>query len=772
MKNLRRPSSFVVILLCLAAVPPARAQGGGQVWRVTRFDVTATLPAANATERVLTARANITARNVSQSEYRTFTVRLNPAAEITAVTVGDQTATYNKREDQRTKTQTVQINLPGPFQPNATVAITVDYRLPLAGQNTGLAALSPEGAQFLPLSFWYPAPNSPFALYGADFAPVRLTVNAPGGPTVVSSGQTAATVAGQLPAAVTFEQKLNAQPFFLAGKWEAVEGAGDARGVSAFLPAGAGADERRQAEALISTAAAARAFFAALLGPAPDAPVRLVAVRRGAGFDSGGTVLLDAAAFRRAKVDATSALAVGEAVARLWLGGAASVRGEGSGVVHEGLVRYLATLFLEKQYGRDAAEAQRLRERIAYASIAGRDGPLAQTTPLDPTYFNAVANKGAMVWRLVERAVTRDALVGVVRAQAQGGELTLASLRAALAQLGGAQVKALLDVQFDQPTQTDLLVGLPQQRGGEWVAALRNTGPQPLTVTVAATTDAGQQLTTVAALPAQDFGEAHFKTAARVVRVEVDPEKLNPQTDYDNDVAPRAPGLTAALEETRRASGAGDYAKAEQLARAMLQAAPLMQEARVELARALLAAGRVPDAEREFRAALDDRLPLPATLAWGAYGLAEIAQRKGQTADALRLYTDAVRAEGGSAPTLAARGARLRLESAAAPAVDEAIKQYLTQLDQAIRGGRKADLDPLVVPGELTDFTKGFIVLQPEVWQTRALHADALGGDRVAADVTITAKTDGRDRTITAVYVLARAGGSWRLAEIPLFEER
>ena len=750
------------LLLFLLLLGNARAQTEGVVaWQVTRFDITATLPAANATERTLTARATLTARNVGNGTGRTFTVRLNPAAEIKSIAVGDAAATFTKREDSRTKTQTATINLPTGFPPNSTVTATIEYSLPLAGQNTGLVAISPEGAQFLPLSFWYPAPNTPYAVRGADYAPVHLTVNAPGGATVVSTGQASGA---------TFEQKLNAQPFFLTGKWETVEGAGDARNVSAYTFAGGNANERRQAEALITIAAAARTFYTTLLGPAPDAPVRLVAVRRGAGFDMGGTVLLDAAAFSRTKVDASSALAIAEAVARLWLGGATPVRGEGSGVVREGLVRYLATLFLERQFGRDAAEAERLRERIAYSAIVRRDAPLAQTTPLDPTYFTSVADKGAMVWRLAERALGREAFLRLLRAQAQAGEFTLAALRAALNSSGGESLKTVLDAQLDQPTELDLLIGLPQQRGAEWVSALRNTGAQAVTVTVAATTDAGQAITTEVTIPAQDFADAHFKTTAKLVRAEIDPDKLYPQIDYANDIAPRAPALDDALAEATRSFGAGDYARAEAGARTMLQTAPLMQEARVLLARALLEQNKLADAEREFRAALDDNLPLPATLAWGAYGLGEIAQRKGQTAEAVRRYDEAVRAEGGYAPTLAARTARLKAESA--PAVEEALKQFFTQLDTAIRGGRKADLDPLVVPGELINFTKGFIILQPEQWQSRVLHTEPLGGDRLAADVTITAKSEGREKTITALFILTRAGGQLRLAEIPIFEER
>ncbi len=769
MKSLRPRELWLALLfLCLSSNAHAQtgAVAGAQVWQMTRFDIAATLPAANANERALTARAILTARNVSPGDGRTFTVRLNPAAEIKAVAVGDAPATFVKRDDERTKTQADQITLPAAVAPGASVTITIDYRLPLAAQNTGLAAISAEGAQFLPLSFWYPTPNTHFAAWGADYAPVHLTVTTASGENVVSSGAATGT---------TFEQKLAAQPFFLTGKWETVEGTGDARGISALTFVGTSADERRQAQALIAVAAAARTFYTVLLGPAPDAPVRLVAARRGVGFDMGGTVLLDAAAFRRAKVDSVSAMAIAEAVARLWIGGATPVRGAGAGVVREGLVRYLATLFLDKQFGRDAAEAERLRQRIAYTAIARRDAPLALTTPFDATYLTSTANKGAMVWRLAERTIGRDAFLNLLRAQLQTGELALATLRAALNERGGAALKSLLDTQLDQPTQTDLQIGLPQQRGPEWVAALRNTGAQSVTVMVAATTDTGQQLSTEITMPAQDFGDAHFKTTAKLVRAEVDPEKLYPQVDYANDSAPRGPWLDGGLEEVTRAVGGGDYAHAEMVARTMLQTTPLMQEARIFLARALLEQNKLADAEREFRLALDDKLPLPATLAWGAHGLGEIAQRKGQTAEALLRYTEAARAEGGYAPTLAARTARIRAEAVPGPNAavpDENVKQFITQLDLAIRGGRKTEIEALVVPGELLDFTKGFIKIQPELWQTRLLRTEPAGGERIAADISITAKAEGRDKTITAVYILARTGGGLRLAEIPIFEER
>ncbi|HZH30645.1 MAG TPA: tetratricopeptide repeat protein [Pyrinomonadaceae bacterium] len=776
MNNFRPHKFALVFTLLLLTFAGARAQEEARpAWQVTRFDVTATLPANGSTDRALAARAILSARNVGTGAGRSLTVRLNSAAEIKSATVGDATAQYFARAEPRTGLKQVSVTLPAAIAPGSSVNVAFDYRLPLAA-NTGLAALSPEGAQFLPLSAWYPSPNSQFAARGADTAPLRLTVNAPGGETVLSSG----TVTG-----ATFEQKLSTQPFFLTGKWETVEGANESRGISAHLPRGATAEERKRAETLIALAASARSFYTGLFGASPETPLRLVAVTRGAGFDQGGTILLDTAVFRRARVDAQAAQLIGEAVLRLWLGGATPVRGEGSGVVREGLARYLATLFLEKELGREAADGERLRQRIAYSSIARRDAPLSISTPLEPTYYLSVANKGAMIWRLAERTLGREAFLALLREQLQKNresELTLALLRAALGGAGGANLKATLDAGFDEPTELDLLIGLPQPRGGEWVSALRNTGAIEANVSAVAVTESGERITSQVVIPARDFADVRFKTTARIVRVEVDPDKLYPQLDYANDAAPRAPALEDSLEDATRLLAAGQHAQAESISRDMLARAPLMQEARILLARALLEQNKLPDAEREFRAALDERLPLPATLAWANLGLGEIALRRNQSAEAAKFFNEAVRAEGGYAPTLAARAARLKAEAGrttanpgeAAPTIDESVRAAVTQLDQAIRSGRKTELDALLVPGELASFAKGIISSQPEQWQTRLLRTESLGGDRFAADVQITAKPlGGREQTGTAVLIFSRAGGNaLRLVDVPIFEVR
>ncbi len=763
---------LTLLFISLIYTLPAAAQDEPvAAWQVNNFDITATLPGSGA--RTLTARALVTVRNVGRAAGTSVTLRISPKAEVKAVRVGESVATF-RAGDIRNDLQLVRVTLPTSVAPGANATVAVEYSLPVAG-NSGFAALSPAGSQFLPqpsqpLSLWYPVHNTAASPRGADAVPFRLTVNGAANETVVSAGKQNGP---------GFEQTLNAQPFFLTGNWDAAEGTGEARGVTAFVPKGAGEEARRRADELLALAAAARSFYAGLLGTNSDVPLRLVAVRRGAGFSEGGTLLLDAAAFRRSKLDALSALSVAEAVVRLWVGGQAAVRGDGGGVLREGLTRFLATLFLEKQFGREAAEAERARERTAYATIARRDAPLARTSPLDPTYYNSAANKGAMFWRLVDRALGHEALMSLLTAAIQKGAsapegLTLASLRAALEERGGAPLKNLMEQALDQPTDTDLMVGLPQQRGAQWAVALRNSGSLDASVTVAATTATGERLTAQALVPARSFGEAIFNTSARLTRTEVDPDKLYPQVDYSNDVAPRSAQVEDPLIEATARFVRQDYAGAETAAREMLAVSPRMQEARIVLARSLLAQNKMDEAEKEFRALVDEKLPLPLALAWGNIGLAEIALRKGQGAEAARRFTDAVLTDAEYGATLAARLGRIRSEagSTAAPAVDDSAKTFIAQLDTAIKSGRKVELEALIMPGELTDFVTGIVGSQPEIWQTRVVRTEQLDANRLAADVQLTTRQLGQDASGTAVLILARQGSGWKLESIGFFEVR
>jgi tetratricopeptide (TPR) repeat protein len=757
---------FLLVIFILAGLLSASGQDEARaVWQVANFDITVNNPGA---ERALNARAIVSVLNVGRGLGSSLTLRISAKAEIKSVSVGGATASYRLTPETRGGAQRVTIALPSAVAPNGTVAATVDYRLPVE-ENSGVAALSPVGSQFLPLSLWYPSPNTSLAIHGADYAPFRLTVT---GANAVSSGAEKSAHGDSI-----FEQTLNALPFFVVGSWDRVDGSGSAKGISAFLPKGAGADERKQVESLIALTADARAFCAGWFGAAPDVPLRLVASNRGAGFDDAGTILLGDSAFQRKKIDSGTALGIGEAVAHLWIGGATPVLGQGHGVVREALARFIATQFIEKQFGADAADGERARQRLAYESIAKRDAPLALMTPLDATYFNSISNKGAMIWRLADHVIGRDAFVAALRGLLLSGQsdqdgFNLARARAVFVERGGPAVKALLDAELDHPTDMDLLAGLPHQESGQWVSALRNLGSNEVTVNVAATTDSGQVVTVLATIPAHDFGQAVFKTSARIVRVEVDPEKLYPQLDYENDIAPRQVEISSSLAEATRLFGAQEFAKADALARNLLAAAPRMQEARIMFARILLAENKTDEAEREFRKLADDRLPTPATLAWSPIGLGEIALRRGQASEAAGDFNEAVRADAEYGSTVAARAARLRAEAAAPPAIDESAKAFINQLDSAIRTGRQTEIAALIVPGELIKFVRVAVGTQPEIWQTNVLRTEQLDASHLALDVALNTKQLGVEHSGTSVYILARVGGSWKLNAIEYFEVR
>ncbi len=754
---------LVCFQLVLSITTPAQDEARA-AWQATKFDITVSNPGV---ERALTARAVVTLRNVGRGPGTTLSLRINPKAEIKSVTIGSANATYQSRPETRGNAQRLTINLPSSIPANELVTATVDYRLPVA-ENTGIASLSPIGSQFLPQSMWYPMANNAFAVRGADYAPVRLTVN---GGNAISSGVDKSAGGNSV-----FEQSLNAQPFFVTGSWDRVDGGAAAKGISAFVPKGATPEEQKQAEALIALTSDARAFFATMFGSTPDVPLRLVSVTRGGGFDDGGTILLGEGSFRRKKIDAMTAMSIAEAVARLWLGGDTPVRGEGHGVIREGLARFLAIVFIEKQFGAEAAESERARQRVAYAAIAKRDAPVSRTTPLDPTYFNSVANKGAIVWRLVDHLLGRDNFVAAMRSVLASGKtdaegFSLDRFRAALVERGSNSFKAVLNQELDQVTDMDLMAGLPQQQGGQWIAALRNLGTMEAVVSVAGVTNSGQQVTAQTTIAPHDFGQAVFKTTAPIVRVEIDPEKFYPQLDYANDVAPKAPEVAESLGEATRLYGAQEFAKSESLARQLLTASQNLQDAHIILGRALLAQNKNDEAEKEFKQLLSERLPTPAALAWASIGLGEIALRRGQAADASRNFTDAIRADAEYAATLNARAERIRAEGATAPS-DEAAKAFINKLDAAIRTGKQAEIVPLIMPGELSRFAQQIVGTQPEAWQTRVLRTEALDANRIAVDVALNSRQLGVDHSGTAVFILARVNGSFKLNAIELFEVR
>ncbi len=742
------------VMLFAGAVVSANAQDDARLaatWRVQKYDITATLPSAD-TDRSMVVKAAVSVTNVSGSPASTLSLRISPNAEVTAVTINGSQADFSKREEKINAGNSLQrlvVRVPA-VQPGAAITATVDYKLNIK-ENSGLAAISPVATHFLPLSFWYPTPNSWFFARGADHAPVRIAINA-AGRTVVTAG----TGSGG-----AFEQKLSGQPFFLAGNWDKI----DADGISVYLPKGAGASEQARAKELAAFASEAKAYAAGLLGAAPDVPVRLVSVNRGAGFTSGGTILIDDGVFRRGKIDALTAMNIADSVVKIWIGSAAAINDEGQGAVREGLTRYIATQFLESKFGKDVADIERMRQRNAYAAVVRRDSPLSSVSPLDDYYYAAVANKGAMVWRILERRVGRDRFYEAIRGSIKDGSSDLSEIRAAF-----SEQKELLDKMFDEVTDTNLLVGLPQAAGGETKAALRNTGSTDVTVTVVATTANGEKIPAATSIRANSFGEVSFRTPSKVVRLEIDTEKLYPQTEYSDDVAPREFTDSDLLLAVKRLFDKQDFAGAEKAAHSVLREYPRLDDVRVLLARSQAALGKNTDAEREFRIVLDEKLPTARSIAWASVGLAEIAAKTGRATEALKYADDAIRADADYGASLAARAVRGKLN--AGGTVDEGIKAFFAQWDRVAVSNRKADLEAMVVPGEVSKFATG-IAGSTEQWQTQVKSADLIGPDAALVETHLNIKLLTKDaESGTAVYRLARVGGGWKLAAVEIFEVR
>jgi hypothetical protein len=734
----------VIIISCYLSAFSQTEPRASAAWQVKRYDITASVA-----ERTLSAKAILSLQNVGTGPGTRLTLRINEAADVSLVQINGANATFTKGQEPLGSNRNLQriiVNLQS-TPPNTTFTIAVDYNLKIE-ENSGLNTISPLGVQFLPLSFWYPTPNSHYAPRGADYAPFKLTLNT--GETVISSGSSSGT---------TFEQKLNGQPFFLTGSWDTQE----TKGISVSLPKGAGEAEKQRAAELANLMAEAIAFTGGLLGPLPNTTLRIVAVRRGAGFSDGGTILLDYAAFRRQKIDSQTAMTVADAVAKIWLGNAKLAKGEGYGVVREGLSRYIATQFIEKQFGKNAADAEKFRQLTAYATVARSDAPFNLAAPLDSTYYPSVTYKGAMIWRVIVGQTGTETFFNNLKSM---DSYSLTGIRTAL-----STPYEVLDFPLTNNTDTNLLAGLAQAAGGETKVALRNTGSVSVNINVLAVTDKGEKLLQKASIMPKSFGEVSFKTSSKIVRTEVDPEKLYPQTDYSDDVAPREFVDSNPIIAIKRAFDKQDYALAEKNARTILQNQPYLDEARTWLGRALLAESKLTEAEAAFQNALAEKLPTPYTLAWANVGLGEIALKSNRNTEAAKNFEAAVKADAEYGATLTGRLGGQKINN---PTVDESVKAFFAQFDKAVTSARKTEVDALILSGEIPRFSGGITGGQPERWETNVIRTEKIDTNYMLAETSLSVKRLGTENveTGTAVFILARVGSSWKLAGVEVFEVR
>ncbi|MBX7171394.1 MAG: tetratricopeptide repeat protein [Pyrinomonadaceae bacterium] len=736
--------TFLLFSLCISTFAQTEPRAAA-AWQVKKYDITASIA-----DRFLTASATLDIQNVGNAAGSRLTLRISEFAEVSAVQLNGAAATFNKIQNEalggNRNLQRITVNLPS-IQPNASYTVKVDYRLKV-DENSGLSAISSLGSQFLPLSFWYPTPNSQYAPKGADFAPFNLRLSS--AETVISSG----TAGGS-----NYEQKINGQPFFVTGSWDTT----DVKGITVYLPKGAGELEKQRGTELANLMSEAVTFTAGLLGTAPNIPMKLVAVRRGGGFSDAGTLLLDYSAFRRQKIDSNTAMTIADAVAKIWLGNVKLVKGEGYGVIREGLSRYIATQFIEKQFGKESADNERFKQYTTYATVARSDSPFNLISPLDNAYYSSVASKGAMIWRTLANQMGQANLFNYIKTQES---LTLLGVRTSF-----SNTYDVLDFPTNNVSDTNLLVGLPRVEGGVTKVAVRNTGSIPVNVNVLGITDKGERLIEKTSVMPKSFGEVIFKTTSNIIRTEIDPEKYYPQVDFSDDVAPREFMDSNPIVAVKRAFDNKDFAMAEKNARTILRSNPRLDDARTWLGRALLAENNLTEAEKEFKAALNEKLPTPNTLAWANVGLGDIAVKSNRNTEAEKYFTDAVNNEGEFGATLAARLGRQKIS---AGTVDESVKAFFNQFDKAVITARKTEVETFILPGEVTKFAGGVVGGQPQKWETQVLRTEKIDASHILAETSLNVKRLGTENTETgtAIFVLAKVGNNWKLAGVEVFEVR
>jgi TolA-binding protein len=539
-------------------------------------------------------------------------------------------------------------------------------------------------------------------------------------------------------------------------------------------------------------------FLTRTLGPPPaGATFRIISSVRAGNISVPGALILNEQALRRETVSATTVEILADAIARIWIDGRVRLRGQearagqadriaqkarSAALLRDSLPRYLAALYVEDRFGRAAAGEVFRRMRWSYAPVAqsGRDAELGLQVMLFPNYTTAVFSKGPLVLRLLAETGGRDKLLSAVKsilAGAQTKSVTIDDFRAALVGATGPEVDKLFQQWIDSIIEPDVIVGAPlaSDKPNTQAVNLRNLGTGEVTMTILATTASGKQVTARAVVPSESITSAELPTAEKITSIEVDPEKLILQTNYDNDAREgdmkvTRTGAQTLFNESISAFNRAEYAEAETKLRQALRSSPETALLRAWLARTLAAQKKLDEAAAEANAAIKVEPPAGPALAWAHITLGQVALARNQTAEAAEHLRRAL-ADADEAPAqYAAQELLVKAERAPATgAIDESIRAFITQFDAAVKDPSSDKFSPLVIRNNLKRFVQGLTVSRPTSWTTEILRVDHIDANRVAVDVALKVRAENRDQAGTAVFVLYRASQNWVLEDVQLF---
>jgi hypothetical protein len=737
---------------------------------------------------------------------------LNPKAKVEAMKVNGAAVQPKTAEDTRTNLVRVYVEMTSGITSLPEFDVDLDYSIPATDRGAALH-VSSEETFLLPASFWVPVTHTPYADHGADTAPFSLTVAAPTGLKVISSG----IRKGEN----LFEQSLAAQPFFIIGDYDVVSRGGAEHPVEVYYPRGSGEIGKQQAERIAAEAERVVAFYAKYFDTAAVAPFRVISTQarqlntatsdsfsasRETSAAMVGAVTIDENIFRRDAVDLGTIELLSSAAARAWVDGQVLLRGRGAGILRDSLSIYLVAQYVGVRFGLPQRDAAFDRFRRAYATIARSDAPLLMQSQLDRNYATSVYNKGALVWRMIERTFGGPALETALRSSLSRSKVDALSLAGWLAPQQGQQAqqrrgaarphplcqfsrcgnfkenlisagadRKLVDELFNNWIDTvalpDFAIGQPQNTANGVESTVANFGTGDFTVDVVAINDKGEKITKTVTVKAGEYGSVNFPAGVAIKTVEVDPDKIYLQSDYSNDAFPRRPSQSEAFGQANLAFSKNDFATAETKAREGLGAMSNSPTLQALLGRALLAQKKNDEAAKIFNEALKAE-PLPIQ-AYGLahFGLAELAMQQSKFDAASKHFRFAAAADLDAATTIAARDGAMKAERGAnAVKIPEEISAFLQKFDAAVLQGSSAAVNQFVELGNLRKFAQSLVVRKPSIWATEALRAEVWDANRTAVDVTLKIKIDGKDYSGRAVYVISRSGGKLLLSEVPTFD--
>ncbi len=739
-------------------------------------------------------RATIAIVNLSQAPKSRIFLRLSKSAKVTAASVGGATAQFEIQDDRRTTSlNQLIISPPTAIAGGAKANVDITYRIE-APESNALITISASEVLISPDSVWVPVPSTGFALTGVSTAPFTLTASANN--LRVASAGTAKGEAGNQ----TFEQVLNSVPFFVAGNFDQPM-VTEQGGIKIEIYAQAGlqsADGKSSAKENLQKLGVEAGriidFLSKTFGALPaGSTFRIISSWRANNLVVPGALVLSEQTLRRDTLSANTIETLADALARMWIDGRARVRGQearnaqaGSPgqpplsyiLVRDSLPRYLAALYIENAYGKDAGLEAVNRMRWIYTPIAQarRDAELDIQTLAVPTYAAAAFGKGPLVLRLFAETVGRDKFIAALRSLFDGNQtksLTMNSLRQALAKDGNTEIEKLYQQWVDTIIEPDIVIGVPQasDKPNMQQVNIRNLGTGDVNVKVVATTASGKQLTATVLVPSENINSFDLPTAEKINSIEVDPDKLIIQAHYDNDAKPQQGWGQALFNEGIAAFNKNDFAASEAKFKEAAKVNPQNATIHAWLARALAAQNKNDDAAREANAALVITPTTTAALAWAHITLGQVALARNQAAEAVSNLRRAVVEAEETPAQYAARELAAKAERAAAPnaQADEAIRAFIAKFDTLIKQPSSDALYTIAMKSNLKRFVQGLVVSQPTVWTTEVLRADQIDANRLAVDVKITAKVAGRDQSGTAVFILNKVSSNWMLEEVQLF---